>query len=245
MLINQQNFKEYIKRIDNNLDIAGSTNKSLFDWMTPIIESLTDDGAVPYLLNTTERYRASPLASTIIWLEKAGLLPIDILDVMQNKLMFLRDACQENDPHGHYDKQLEDAAGWSLAEGVSIWSTSLAIIALMDTDDNGIKKISKYKDSILWLAQQQDVNKKGWAYQLHENCDVNAITTGLALQALAKAYSKIPLLCFSPEEKKLILQAITSGFIYLKETCNKKRDIHIGVLRDTQAAQLLHGYCWL
>lgn len=221
--INKDAFKKYIEDIDKHIELTKSTNKSLIDWMNPIIYSLTDDGAVPYLLNTNERFRASPLSSTIIWLENAGLLSSDVLRTMQNKLLFLKDECQENDPKGNYDKYEDDKDGWSLAEGVSIWSTSLAIIALFDSDNYGLKLFPGFKASIIWLANQQDVNKKGWAYQAFDNCDVNEITSALAMQALAKVYNNIELLDFDKNEKKLILRTLTNGFQYIKDVCIKSK----------------------
>ncbi len=198
-------------------------NKSLVNWMTPLINSFTDDGAIPYLLNTKKRYRASPLASTIIWLDKAGLLSPQALEIMQNKLLFLRDECQENDPIRNYEKYDEDKDGWSLAEGVSIWSTSLSLIALFDNTDSGIKQFAKFKGSILWLANQQDINNNGWAYQSSKNCDVNEITSALAMQALAKVYRKIEQLNFDRDEKKILLRTLTTGFQYLKDACIKSK----------------------
>jgi hypothetical protein len=223
LIVNKDAFKKYIEDIDKHIELTKSTNKSLLDWMNPIINSLTDDGAVSYLLNTNERFRASPLSSTIIWLQNAGLLSSDVLRTMQNKLIFLKDECQENDPKGNYDKYEDDKDGWSLAEGVSIWSTSLAIIALFDSDNYGLKLFPRFRASIIWLANQQDVNKKGWAYQAFDNCDVNEITSALAMQALAKVYKNIELLDFNNNEKKLIIRTLINGFQYIKDVCIKSK----------------------
>lgn len=215
---------EHIVLMSKQIDLCSFTNKTSKDWFIPLINSLADDGTMPYLLETEERYRASPLSSIISCLDDVGLLPINVLDKMQDKLIFLRDGniLTDKDP-GKTFKLNEDKDGWSLGEGVSVWSTSLAIIALFDSHGNGARKAENFKASILWLAKQYDINAKGWAYQLSANCSVNPIMTALALRALALSLTK-PYntnFNFTADEERQICSSIMSGIDYLKENCHK------------------------
>lgn len=142
----------HINNADQFINLSLVTDTDLSSWFSPLINSIANDGTVPYLINTKERYRASPLASTIIWLSHENLLPIEVLDKMQNALLFLRDSnvpLDAQQPNGQ--KKPEDVNGWSLGEGVSVWSTSMAIIALLDPLGNGKAKANMYKSSIMVL----------------------------------------------------------------------------------------------
>ena len=213
----------HLNLVDKQLMLSSSTGKNLKEWMDPLIAALSEDGAVPYLINTKERFRASPLASTIIWMEKSGLLPNEVLRIMQQKLLFLNNNNQPGDPNkGNITKQDKDINGWSLAEGVSVWSTSLAIIALTHNTSTTIQVDEIYKNAVLWLIKQQDINSMGWAYQFHKNCDANVIMASLALQALARAYY-INSGVFTSESQKAILKAIRIGYDYLNKNLIKKK----------------------
>lgn len=216
----------HIDTIDSYANFGALTRRSLATWFEPLIDSITEEGAVPYLLETNLRYRASPLSSTITWLTSENLIPLQVLDKMQDELLYLRDANVENDPHISNNKKLdEDLDGWSMGEGVSVWSTSMAIIALLDPLGNGKKKAGKFKSSILWLAKQHDSIARGWAYQLSENCTENVIMTSLALRALALAlepYNKCEF-GYTPDELRQICSAIKNGFDYLKDECKKEK----------------------
>lgn len=216
---------EHIEVIDKSLSVNELTGKTLNKWMEPLTQAITSDGAVPYLIGTNERYRASPLASTISWLEKANLVSKPVLSKMQEALLLLRDQNIKNDPHiTTKQKKPEDQNGWSLGEGVSVWSTSCAIEALLDTHGNGDAYTTQLKPSILWLANQRNTHG-AWAYQLSENCTPNVIMTSLALRSLALAYAKANRLkfCFSKEESLLLERAIRDGFDYIRNNCNNKK----------------------
>ena len=173
MSINKGLWIEHLALIDRYANVESFTQKKLTEWFNPLIDSITGDGAVPYLLGTAKRYRASPLSSTISWLDGEGLIPVEILDTMQNMLLELRDNNINSDEEiGKSEKKPEDVDGWSLGEGVSVWSTSMAIIAMLDTSGNGQKQAIKFKSSVLWLAKQRNEEKKGWAYQSYTNCAV-------------------------------------------------------------------------
>lgn len=220
-------WRGHIKNIEKNYSMALLTGKSLSEWFEPLIESITEEGAIPYLLDTKERYRASPLASTISWLEKFNLLPMSVLSKMQQELINLRDNNVLNDSHQGNDKKLpEDSDGWSIGEGVSVWSTSCAIEALLDSQGNGVSYASQFKSSILWLANQRDVEENAWAYQLSDNCEPNVIMTSLALRTLALAYKEPNRSVFNFTENEIVKleRAIQAGYTYLKQKCVHKNN---------------------
>ena len=197
--------------------VEGGIKKTI----TPFLDSLTNDGALSYLIGDKSRYRASPLASSIIWLENAGLLPYKALEILQDKLIYLRDNHENDVSDSRQQNKLEgDEKGWSLSEGVSVWSTSLAIIALMDKQHCGLKKVQNFKDSVLWLVNQQDLTEKGWAYQKCDNCSVNIIMTSLALMAISLVANpqNIDVFDFHDGEKKMIKKSLDLGFEYVKNT---------------------------
>lgn len=215
---------EHVAHIDHYIRIENFSNKDMAAWFSPLIDSITDDGAVPYLLSTAERFRASPLSSTISWLDQEDLIPLEVLDKMQDMLIKLRDNNIPTDPYsGNIKKKPEDKDGWSLGEGVSVWATSVSIIALLDSHGNGQKKARAFKSSILWLAKQTCTDTKGWAYQLYPNCSANPVMTSLALRALALALTppNKDNFQFSGDEAHSIYNAIISGLDYLKSTCVK------------------------
>lgn len=214
----EQEIREHIKCIDKLMDFSSFSDKTLDDWCRSLIEVMTAEGAVPYLLgDSKERYRASPLASVIISMNMANLLPDTAIDMMQNELLFLRDNPLEEDKHKtSREKEEEDRAGWSLSEGVSVWSTSLAIIALLENNELGKNKAEQYKDSILWLTEQQDTDSSGWGYQLWLNCEPNVIMSSLALRALVAAYKCKDVFSFDDHEKRILNDSIIKGFNYLK-----------------------------
>lgn len=218
-------WSQYISAVDKSISINVLTGKTLNEWMEPLIQSITDDGAIPYLLGTKERYRASPLASAISWLEKANLLPISVLTTMQKELLVLRDKNVGDDPHpGNLQKRKEDTFGWSMGEGVSVWSTAYAIEALLDSRGNGCANALEFKESVKWLVNQRNA-QGAWAYQLSDNCIPNVPMTAVALRAISLAYTEPnrKAFQFSAEEALLIERAIRDGYEYLKSSCIRKK----------------------
>lgn len=221
------NFKDKIKLhiqlMDEQLKFQDITNKTLNQWFNPLLNSFTEDGAISYLLNIDKRFRASPLSSTLEWLTNSNLLPIDCIDILQNKLIFLRDnneTCDEEE--GNSNKYAEDNLGWSLAEGVSIWSTSTALIALFDKYGNWKKHISVIKASSIWLAKQRKTNS-AWAYQLNDNCTESIIMTSLALRALCKIAINESFFNLDLQEKNIISEALHNGYLYISSTIIKDK----------------------
>ena len=90
----------------------------------------------------------------------------------------------------------------------------------MDKQHCGLKKVQNFKDSVLWLVNQQDLTEKGWAYQKCDNCSVNIIMTSLALMAISLVANpqNIDVFDFKNEEKKMIKKSLDLGFEYVKNT---------------------------
>ena len=220
------NLKNHLLFMESSVPFSSFSNNNLYEWAKPICEALEDDGSISYLISNRGRFRASPLASTIISLSRENLIPNDVLDKMQEALLFLRDNPKANDSSkGCSSKNSDDFDGWSLSEGVSVWSTSMAIIALIDNKGVGLLKASKFKNSVVWLANQRNVEYKGWGYQNTENCTVNVIMTALSIRALAKSFTNEAqnYFNFSAEENSLIKTSIIKGMEYLVDTCNQKK----------------------
>lgn len=212
---------KHVETIDYYLKFKDFSGKSLQEWITPLLVAMTDKGAIPYLLdpNRRERFRASPLASTIIGLDSAHLLPDCTIDAMQDKLLYLRDNAEEADPlQKSVEKKEEDIDGWSYSEGVSVWSTSMALLALMCHKDLACKRAERFKKSVLWLARQKQVGKNGWGYQLSNNCIENVPMTALAVRALALCYQSKDVFALTIEEEETIMSAMTAGFQYIKDS---------------------------
>ncbi|MBQ3427156.1 MAG: hypothetical protein IJH37_08445 [Clostridia bacterium] len=212
---------EHLYLIDKSINMKYITNKSLIEWFQPFIDTITDEFQVPYLLNTSERFRASPLSSTIIGLNSANLLPDNALDIMYKNLIFLKDNNISSDQSTKETRKAsEDKEGWSLGEGVSVWSTSLAIIALLSNEKKDPNITYAYKNSVIWLANQRS---SGYAYQNHTNCDKNSIMTAHASYALSLSLKNKQIFKFNRNEEQTIINAITDSFTYLKQNIIKKK----------------------
>ena len=222
-----ENFKDklysHLTIVEHQLDFYSVTGQTLIDWFNPLLNSFTDDGAISYLLEKKDRYRASPLSSTIEWLTNANLLTVDCLDILQNKLIYLRDNNQQNDTNtGNKVKQQGDELGWSLSEGVSVWSTSTALLALFDKYNNWENHTDIIKETTIWLVKQKKTNS-AWAYQLDNNCEPNIIMTALTIRAICKLAMNKSSFLLSEEDIVMISEALNQGFIYISKTAKKQK----------------------
>lgn len=97
----KNSIRQYSKHLEHYLQFEPFTGKTYDEWIEPLLASITEDGAISYLLGSenNERYRASPLASTLLWMCESRLLPEDAINIMQDKLLFLRDNCEDFDKH--------------------------------------------------------------------------------------------------------------------------------------------------
>lgn len=220
----KDNLRSQSRILEGQLNFKSVTGRSLIEWFKPLLDSFTDDGAIAYLLNVNKRFRASPLSSTLEWLANADLLTLDGIDVLQKKLIFLRDNNQNDDADiGKLTKFKGDELGWSLSEGVSVWSTSTALIAIFDKYNNWKQYISVIKESTIWLIKQRKTNG-AWSYQLDCNCTENIIMTSLAVRAICKLAINHSFFSLSQEEIALISEALHNGFTFIskKVSTNKK-----------------------
>ena len=220
----QKSINSQIDIVDRILQFDLYTGKNLVDWFHPLVTCINSNGSIPYLLDKRNyRFRASPLASTIIWMDKANLLPENAISLMQTRLLYLRDNNEDNDEHpGREQKYDEDTDGWSVGEGVSIWSTSMAILALIDRKQLGLNQATEFKKSIIWLAKQKKVGDNGWGYQCSSNCQENIIMTALATRAIALSLKFKDKLGFSSDEENILNNAVIYGFTYIKDNMKKK-----------------------
>lgn len=223
----KQEMINHIALCDNSLNFKLFTEKTLVEWFEPLINSFSEKGSVSYLIAVNERYRASPLASALDWLNEADLLSVNTINILKERLLFLRDNNESFDSaQGNTRKSKADSKGWSLGEGVSIWSTSVSLIALLDKKNPYLNNSDTIKDSIMWLVDQQNPTFNGWAYQNIQNCDVNVICTALALRALAKALKFSDYITFTEEEKHRLITSLNSGFTYIKDNITAKNNKH-------------------
>ncbi|WP_026523825.1 hypothetical protein [Butyrivibrio sp. MB2005] len=210
----------HIEIIDSYLDFRSFSGKTLLDWLRPFMNCIDTNGGIPYLINGKDRFRASPLASAIEALNAVKVFPGDVMRILLDRLVFYKNNAEEIDTHKGQDVKIdEDEEGWSLSEGVSVWSTSKAIIAIAGSDYYD----SSYNDSVIasmkWLVNQQDIESGGWAYQNTNNCSVNIPMTALSITALLKCYSN-KALQLDNDSVDLIKKSISDGLRYLNE--NKK-----------------------
>lgn len=226
----------HVSILDDELNFEILTAKSLKEWFEPLLDSITDDGAVSYVLGNNNRFRASPLSSTIEWLTNSNLIPIDAVEVLQRKLIFLRDKNQPNDSvAGNTSKLTGDEYGWSLSEGVSVWSTSMALIALFDKYGNWKNYTKIIKESSIWLAKQRKTNGT-WAYQLDENCKESIIMTALAIRALSQFAINKSFFSLSSDDEQLVSEALHNGFLFIKDNIiiDKKHNYTLWKFEDKE-----------
>lgn len=95
----KEKIQEHLQLVETFLNFKDFTGKELGEWVEPLIDSITNEGAVSYLMGSKNkvRYRASPLASTLIWMNEVNLFPDDVVNIMQDKLLYLRDKCEVDD----------------------------------------------------------------------------------------------------------------------------------------------------
>ena len=191
-----------------------------------LINGMRDDGAVQYYLDSSGRYRTTPVASVLIALSIADLLPLDTRHTMQDWIFASKnDPCDEpNDirPAGHKPNP-EDEPGWSINEGVSVWTTSKALESLITTGyfDRADIKSDKAKQDVVrkalfWLVDQA-YESGGWGFQNYkseEACQPCVTMTALTLKVISEFWRRKPVRFSSGEIKKLS-DAKKSGIDYL------------------------------
>lgn len=204
---------------------------------TPLIESIEeqdDYAVVPYVIGHRDRYRSSPLATTLCCLWDAHLLSPEATRKMQKGLFFLRENLydvdsQPNSTRSPYNLTPEDSPAWCVGEGASVWTTSMALIALFHTKVAPTSEEAQVlRNAVIWLAEQQD-DSDGWRFQNHGPARVTVPMTALATRALTEAMAS-DADGLGHAELKLIQQTRDRGLTYLTnaiERADTQRHWHL------------------
>lgn len=223
----------WVNQVDDvDIDDNIAEHVSITEMVEMLVDGITDDGSVAYYAGKRERYRTSTLATVLECMSDINLLPQEDIEVMQQKLMRLRDSKSEFlvvDPiiDDIIDKAPEDEPAWGLDEAPSVWTTSKALTALFHThylpktaDDE-----KKILDSVYWLVKQQ-YSSGGWGYQNYnsEPCEASIPMTALALRAISLSLD-YPYIKNSDDVRK-IYNAIKKGAQRLMNNqCRNKGEV--------------------
>lgn len=156
-----------------------------------LVESIDEEGAVAYDVNTKRRYRSSTLATVLECMADIRLLPEEDLLIMQKKLLRLKDQFNPLEPADDViEKEEEDKPAWGIDEAPSVWTTSKALSALFSTKYQPTKEEEQdIAASVEWLARQVYADG-GWGYQKYnkiEACKSSVPMTAFAMKALGLA----------------------------------------------------------
>lgn len=191
--------QEHIDKLDILLDLSTILgDDSISSICQDLIECFRPDGAISYEIGKKSRYRTSPLATVLVALNDINFLPEEALHVMQQRLFQCKDKIIKTDES--FDDELtqdqDDVHAWSIDEGASVWTTSMALYALLHTgfadrcsEDERLEMI----ESVKWLCNQRDDNgnnESRWGYQKYrdsKDCDPSMPMTALALKAIGEA----------------------------------------------------------
>ncbi len=190
---NKDQVFDYISTADSWININDALGPvRIRNLVSSLIESINDEGGVSYVLTVDERYRSSTLATVLDALVDVNLLPLEAIYQMQDHLYDLRDNFSPRTANDDkIDKQPEDNPAWGIDETPSVWTTSMALIALLNTGfvnrDTITKEIiSNLRDTVYWLVNQA-YSDGGWGYQKYpqsEACLSSVPMTALAMKAI-------------------------------------------------------------
>lgn len=189
--------KEHLELLDSWLELGN--NFSFAKESRELISAMKEDGSVSYYLDAAQRYRTTPAATTLMALDAAKLLPIEVRNRMQDWIFKSKNDkadpgdSEQNGIYKGHEPHKEDQDGWSLNEGVSVWTTGKTLEALLSTDYYRREDVSNDKDikdatynALKWLVQQQ-YDDGGWGFQKHnDDCCKSCVTmTALILKVFA------------------------------------------------------------
>lgn len=220
---------DYIATADSWINLNDSLGEiNIRTLIEPLIESINDEGGVSYVLGQKERYRSSTLATVLDALADVQLLPLSAIWQMQDHLYNLKDSFKPLSADDDViTRSAEDKDAWGIDEAPSVWTTSQAIIALMNTryiTRDGLNPGIQYslRDTVYWLADQAYSNG-GWGYQKYpasSACQACVPMTALAMKAILLAQAN-PIL-FNDDAKRSnrfqkIKRALNGGKVFLLE----------------------------
>ncbi len=192
-----------------------------------LVDSIDQEGAVAYEVNTKKRYRTSTLATVLECMTDIRLLPEEDLLIMQRKLLRLKEEFNPVDKEidDVINKNEEDKPAWGIDEAPSVWTTSKALTALFATKYR--PSLEEGKDiaaSVEWLANQAYADG-GWGYQKYETieaCKSSVPMTAFAMKALGLALQQRYIQ--NLVNVKEIKSKLVTGLDYLKKMKNEKKD---------------------
>lgn len=179
-----------LRQTDNLICLPQVFGYSMYQLGRDLVDSIEDDGWIPYILGRHDRYRSTPLASCILYLWDAGLLSPNVTETLRQRLFDIRDRMPSRETRGPRIKSLADVPAWCVSEGASVWSTSMALLALIESRT----KRNRTQDPILveaagWLVDQQNTSTGGWPFQSTTNSTPTTPMTALALRAVCAAWT--------------------------------------------------------
>lgn len=230
MAFNRQQVLDHVTMADSWININDSLGSiKIRELITPLIESITEEGEVSYIIGQDERYRSSTLATVLDALADVNLLPRNAIYQMQDHLYSLRNKFVPHNPDIDVvvEPYKEDQHAWGRDEAPSVWTTSKAIIALMttrfvDRDNIGTNKPirNSLRSSVYWLATQAYPDG-GWGYQKFtpsNACHSSVPMTSLAMKAIILAQNNKSLFneeVRSSERFHSLSNALSKGAEYL------------------------------
>src|SRR5579859_3395185 len=184
-----------------------------------IVDSLLNSfvpmkGVPTCLMEDHPLYFAGTTATVLLALHHMKALPGNLYQDFHETLFWLRD----NTHNLTVNKKLpEDSVAWDVAEGPSVWTTSIAIWALLGTGYAG-PRLDEIKDAALWLIKHQG-KFGGWGETtIGTN---NLFLAGNIIHALRLVLSSPA--HFTTSEHEQIKQAIILGIESIRSTSSQKR----------------------
>lgn len=180
-------------------------NKNFMEIISPLIESIDFEKGVPLEIGGNQDFYSATTATTLLSLHHIHILDDSLRNSLHELMFILRDNTYNPSPKKQNE---EDKWAWDVSESASVWSTSLAIWALLETNYNGPRK-DEIKEALMWLVNQQNPDG-GWGFDTE--CSSQMLFTSFSLHALKIAINKIEL---SLEEEKKVKKAISFAINFI------------------------------
>jgi len=188
-------------------------NKKFNEVISPLLDSFVYKKGFPLDLEESAEYYTSTTSTTLLALHHVGVLSEDLLTKIHETLFWLKD----NTVNPVVKRKLpEDNVAWDVSEGASVWATSLALWALIETGYKG-EKNNEIHDATLWLVDQQR-DDGGWGFDKESPSRI--YFTVLALNALQLSINSIP---FSSSELERIKRVKQHGLRFILQKCERKQ----------------------